>query len=131
MANFTLWEMPEVKGIIGFRKLVIDGFCPYDEFCKLIEGEGNLRKQLIGIAHTMNEVANRRSLPKEKFRDITPEKDLVREYEFKKGDLRVYAIKDVAGHIVILGGKKNSQKKDIRSFRAIKQRYLQSKKEAS
>lgn len=123
--------MPEVKGIIGFKKLVIDGVCPYEEFWKQVEREGNLRKQLIGIIHNMNEVANRRSLPKEKFRDITPEKDPVREYEFKKGDLRVYAIKDLTGHLVILGGKKNSQKKDIRSFRSIKQRYLQSKEHAS
>lgn len=119
--------MPEVKGIISFKKLVIDGFCPYEEFWMQVEKEGNLRKQLVGIVHNMNEVANRKSLPKEKFRDITPDKESVNEYEFKKGDLRVYAIKDVAGHIVILGGKKNSQKRDIKSFRSIKQRYLRSK----
>lgn len=119
--------MPEVKGIISFKKLVIDGFSPYEEFWMQVEKEGNLRKQLIGIVHNMNEVANRKSLPKEKFRDITPDKESVKEYEFKKGDLRVYAIKDVAGHIVILGGKKNSQKRDIKSFRSIKQRYLRSK----
>lgn len=119
--------MPEVKGIISFKKLVINGFCPYEEFWMQVEQEGNLRKQLIGIVHNMNEVANRKSLPKEKFRDITPDKESVKEYEFKKGDLRVYAIKDAAGHIVILGGKKNSQKRDIKSFRSIKHRYLRSK----
>ena len=51
MPGFTLMEMPEVKGIISFKKLVIDGVCPFEEFSKQVEREGNLRKQLIGIIH--------------------------------------------------------------------------------
>jgi putative component of toxin-antitoxin plasmid stabilization module len=66
-------------------------------------------------------------LPKEKFRDITPQKQQVKEFEIKKGDLRVYLIKE-QGHIVILGGKKGSQNEDVKQFRSIKQRYLESKK---
>jgi putative component of toxin-antitoxin plasmid stabilization module len=66
-------------------------------------------------------------LPKEKFRDITPQKQQVKEFEIKKGDLRVYLIKE-QGHIVILGGKKGLQNEDVKQFRSIKQRYLESKK---
>lgn len=75
----------------------------------------------------MNQVANLQRLPKEKFRDITLERDLVKEFEIKKGDLRVYVIKE-DGHIVVFGGKKSTQAKDINLFRSIKKQYLESKK---
>ena len=115
-----------VKGPIKFKKLIIDGRCQYDEFCTQIEQEGNLKKQLVGILNNMNQVANLQRLPEAKFRNITPSKERVKEFEIKKGDLRVYVIKE-AGHIVILGGKKGTQDEDIKKFRLIKERYLSSK----
>ena len=127
MSKFALASMPEVKGPIKFKKLIIDGACQYDEFCDQIMQEGNLKKQLIGITNNMNQVANLRRLPKEKFRDITPSRQAVKEFEIKKGDLRVYVIKEDE-HIVILGGKKSTQDEDYRKFRSIKERYLESKK---
>jgi putative component of toxin-antitoxin plasmid stabilization module len=51
----------------------------------------------------------------------------VKEFEIKRGDLRVYLIKEDA-HIVIVSGKKSRQQEDIRQFRSIKKRYLDSKK---
>lgn len=127
MSRFALEDITEVKGQIRFKKLVVDGFCQYDEFCEQIESDGNLKKQLVGIFANMNQVAQMNRLPREKFRDITPKKEQVKEFEIKKGDLRVYLIKG-EGHIVIIGGKKGSQHEDIRQFRSIKQRYLESKK---
>ena len=76
----------------------------------------------------MQQIANLNSLPKNKFRDITPNKELVKEYEFKKGDLRVFAIKTEGGQIVVLGGYKNSQKADIKKFQELKKRYLKTLK---
>ena len=127
MSRFALEDITEVKGQIRFKKLVVDGFCQYDEFCEQIESDGNLKKQLVGIFANMNQVAQMNRLPREKFTDITPKKEQVKEFEIKKGDLRVYLIKE-EGHIVIIGGKKGSQHEDIRQFRSIKQRYLESKK---
>ena len=127
MFRFVLGDLPEVKGTISFKKLIIDGVCPYDEFCDQIRREGNLAKQLIGIINNMNQVANLKRLPREKFRDITPGNDAIKEFELKKGDLRIYLIKE-AGHIVILGGKKSTQRGDINHFRVVKRRYIESKK---
>ncbi len=127
MYRFVLGDLPEVRGIISFKKLIIDGFCPYDEFCDQIRQEGNLAKQLIGIINNMNQVANLKRLPREKFRDITPRNDAIKEFELKKGDLRIYLIKE-EGHILILGGKKSSQLGDIKHFRFLKKRYIESKK---
>jgi len=126
MNKFALQDIEEIKGVIKFKKLVIDGKCPYDEFCEQIEKDGNLKKQLIGIVSNMNQVAQMKRLPKEKFRDITPTKEQVKEFEIKKGDLRIYVIKE-QGHIVVFGGKKNTQDEDIKLFRSIKRRYLESK----
>jgi putative component of toxin-antitoxin plasmid stabilization module len=127
MNRFALEDIKEVKGQIRFRKLIVDGVCAYDDFCKQIRQEGNLQKQLIGIVNNMNQVANLKRLPKEKFRDITPSKDPVKEFEIKKGDLRFYVIKE-DGHVVVLAGKKSTQHDDINQFRSIKRRYLESKK---
>jgi hypothetical protein len=94
MGKFALGNMDEIRGVIKFKKLIVDGVCQYDVFCNQIKQDGNLSKQLIGIVSNMNQVANLQRLPKEKFRDITLERDLVKEFEIKKGDLRVYVIKE-------------------------------------
>lgn len=72
----------------------------------------------------MNEVANNRTLPNIKFKDVTPKTEKVKEYEFKDGNLRVYGISKYGGKIKILGGYKNQQKKDYRTFRSLKKQYL-------
>ncbi len=127
MNRFALTKISQVKGQIQFCKLIIDGVCQFDEFCLEIEKDGNLSKQLSTIFSRMDQVAGMKLLPKEKFRDITPKKRNVKEFEIKTKDLRVYLIKE-EGHIVILGGKKSTQSEDIKHFRSIKDRYLQSKK---
>jgi putative component of toxin-antitoxin plasmid stabilization module len=127
MNTFALADIDQVEGRIKFCKLVIDGSCQFDEFCAEVERDGNLKRQLIGLYSNMDQVANLKRLPEKKFRDITPAKETVKEFEIKKGDLRIYLIKE-DGHIVIIGGKKNTQHEDIRQFRSIKKRYLDSKK---
>lgn len=74
----------------------------------------------------MNDVANLRSLPKQKYRDVTPTKETVKEYEIKTADLRLYLIKDETGNLVLLGGKKSTQDEDFKAFRLLKKRYLNS-----
>ncbi|HAL83942.1 MAG TPA: hypothetical protein DCO83_18280, partial [Mucilaginibacter sp.] len=60
----------------------------YDDFCKEIEKNSNLKSQLVTIHSRMDGVANIRRLPKTKFRDITPAKEKNKEYEIKTSDLR-------------------------------------------
>ena len=86
--------------------------------------EAKYKSNFRSLLSNMDRVAKLQSLPKTKFRDITPKKESVKEYEFKLEDLRVYAIKIPNGEMVILGGFKNNQKDDIRKFRALKKKYL-------
>ena len=79
-----------------------------------------------GITSIMDLKANLQSLPKEKFKDITPDGELVKEYEFKYQDLRAYGIKLPNEVMMILGGYKNQQSSDISKFRSLKEQYLKS-----
>jgi putative component of toxin-antitoxin plasmid stabilization module len=126
MNKFALIEVNAVKGKIKFFKLDIDGHCPFDEFIERIQNEGNLKKYLPAVFSIMDQIANLQLLPQGKFKDITPKNDPVKEYEIKKNELRIYLIKS-DGHIIILGGKKGNQKKDIARFRSIKKEYIESK----
>lgn len=127
MHNFALELIEEIVGKLRFYKLVIDDNCPYDKFCEEIRHDSNLHKQLITILSRMNDIANMKLLPANKFKNVTPVKEKVKEYEIKTPDLRVYLIKDDAGHLIVTGGKKNSQSADFKRFRSIKKQYLASK----
>ena len=58
--------------------------------------------------------------------EIKLKQNQVKEYEFKSKHLRVYAIQQINGKIIVLGGFKNNQKEDINKFRSLKKQYLDS-----
>lgn len=127
MNKFALRRLKQIKGRIPFSVLEIDNNCQFLDFCAQIEKDGSLKKQLVTVFARMDQLARMERLPVQKFRDITPRKETIKEFEIKTPDLRIYLIKE-EGHIIILGGMKSKQGNDIRVFRSIKQRYLQSKK---
>jgi hypothetical protein len=126
MHRFALERIKEISGQQSFDKLIIDGNCPFDKYEETIQSSPRDRKKLGSIYQYMQQVADLRSLPPKKFKDITPDGERVKEYEFKKDNLRVYAFKKEGGKIVVIGGYKNTQKRDLRKFRSIKAQYLQS-----
>lgn len=128
MYTFALNEIIEIKGKLRFFKLLVGGTCEYDEFEKEIINEGNLQTELTTIITRMHEIADLKSLPKNKFRDITPKKDNNKEYEIKTKHLRVYLFHEKnTGRIIVCGGKKGTQQTDIKHFRNIKREYLKQK----
>jgi putative component of toxin-antitoxin plasmid stabilization module len=128
MCKFALKEITKIKGRIKFFHLVVDEINLFEEFEKQIMEEGNLQGQLNTIQARMQEIAEMKLLPKNKFREITPAKEKAKEYEIKTEDLRVYLMhEEKTGHIIIYSGQKNSQKKDIRKFRSLKKQYINSK----
>lgn len=88
--------------------------------------ESKYKSSFRGILSIMNRVANLQSVAEQKFKDVTPSGELVKEYEFKYGDLRVLAIKIPNGKLVLLCGYKNQQKKDFSAFRNLKIKFLES-----
>jgi hypothetical protein len=131
MPSFALSEIEAVQGQHKFYQLVLDGEPVFDTFCQKIKSEGSLVLELDRILAIMNQVAEmKQPLPKTVFRKLQGKRgsDKVKEYEVKSSNLRVYLFhKEGTGKVVALGGKKNTQKSDIRYFRSLKKEYFEAK----
>lgn len=124
MHTFTVRKIEAVEGVQQFLQLEINGRGQLDVFEESLRGSTYEREFAVMLTY-MEYVANNGSLPQTRFRDITPAKDPVKEYEFKSKHLRIYACRYPGGKLIILGGKKSDQKKDITRFRSLKKQYLQ------
>jgi len=128
MYTFALIEIEEIKGRLKIYKLFVDGKCSFDEFEEEIENEGNLKSELTTIHTRLYEIADGKSLPKTKFRDITPKNGNNKEYEIKTHHLRIYMFHEKnTGRVIVCGGKKGTQKDDIKHFRKIIREYFKQK----
>lgn len=145
MAKFALKSITAVKGKQQFKQLVIvddnvdinrlqqeldNGKTDIDGVLDIYEMglEHRYQSSFRGIIAIMNRFADLQSISDQKFRNITPKGDLVKEYEFKYQDLRVYAIKMVNGPLVLLGGYKNTQSSDMTKFRSLKKQFLENER---
>jgi len=128
MYNFALQKIPEIIGKQSFYKLIVDGKCEFDQFESEIQKDGILRRELIKMQSRMQEVADGNRLPITKFKDLTPKGETVKEYELKTDHLRLYFIADTdVNRLIICGGKKTTQAKDIAHFHKVKKEYLTQK----
>lgn len=125
MPTFGLQKLDAIKGKQTFYQLTLDNkgqlSCFGDEL------QDRYKTELLTIYAYMNLLANLQTLPSTKFKDITPSNESVKEVEFKSKHLRVYAIHlKKVGKVVVLGGYKNQQKKDIPKFQSLKEQFLKS-----
>ncbi len=129
MSIFTLSRINEIEGKLKFYKLFINGKCEFDKFYERCKRDGNLVSELIQIQARMQLLSDLKTIPNEKHKDITPKNEQIKEYEIKTKHLRIYLFHDKAnGRVVVSGGKKTTQKKDIEHFRKIKKAYFDQNK---
>jgi hypothetical protein len=127
MSIFALKKIETIIGKQEFFEIIIDGKSQYKEFCNRIKDNQQYNSELKTILSYMDLAANLVRLPAKKFKNITPQKELIKEYEFKSKNLRAYVFHlEKSGTIVAYWGFKNSQKRDIVKFQSIKKQYLQS-----
>jgi putative component of toxin-antitoxin plasmid stabilization module len=125
MNKFAITLIDEIVGLLRIFKLLVNNRCEYDEFEKLIKTEGTWSSELVTIQTRLQDVADGKLLPEAKFRNITPKKELIKEYEIKTRHLRVYMFhEEKTGRVIVCGGNKLTQKKDIFHFRRIKKEYF-------
>lgn len=125
MPNFALKHIEQIKGIMNFYHLEVDGHIQFLEMEKELEEDGGYESELRKIPVLMQQVAEGRTLAQTRFKDITPKKESVKEYEIKTTNLRCYLFHDKPhGRVVVFLGRKTSQKKDIKRFRNIKAQYF-------
>lgn len=125
MRKLDLEKLTIVNGTHEFHQLTIDDTGQLDLFEKSLESK--YLSEITTIKAYMDFVANNCPLPHTKFKDLTPDKELIKEYEFKSKHLRVYAVHvKTIGKIIVLCGYKNNQKKDLVEFRSLKKQLLNS-----
>lgn len=108
-----IFEGVKPGGKLSFYKLEKDGICQIDEFYEEVHKDKTHDREMKRILAMMNYLSETdKNLPKERFRPIKEGGRTV-GYEFKYGALRVYCVKKNPNVVVILGGYKNNQKKDI------------------
>lgn len=127
MAKFALRKVETIVAKQEVDELIIDGSGQWDRFSNEIsERHAQYVSELVKMVDYIAYAANGNSLPDTKFKDVTPQGQSVKEYEFKSKHLRVYAIKKLNGKVIILGGLKTTQKADFKRFRSLKEQYSNS-----
>ena len=126
MRHFELKKFESIVGKQDFYDLKINGLSQYEEFNKIINTDYLAYKtEVFTMFSYMDLVSNLKTLPKTKFREITPKKDNIKEYEIKSKHIRVYLFHvENSGKIVAYWGLKKNQKENIISFRKIKKEYI-------
>lgn len=123
MHTYSTIVMEEIHGSkCAFFKLKENDRCFFDEFeNEMTENNMNELKKIIAL---MDLHANGYLLPLEKFRNIKDKKYPEIFWEFKTKHLRVYTVCIDKGKVVIIGGTKNTQVKDIKRFKRIAIEFL-------
>ncbi len=108
-------------------KLVIDGRCPIDEFFDILLKDKKLKNTASTIYRYIEYYAEGNNPPPKKFKALRTDKnDQIKEYEFRGGNIRIYCIKQKNGIILVLGGYRRNQPKDLNRLRNLKKQYLNS-----
>lgn len=126
MANYSLIEFETVKGKYKIYKLAKNDVCYFDIFEN--EMKTNFDKEMNSFYQILDYVARGFNLPGTKVNSIKGYPDNIQKYEIKTHNLRVYCfIESKSNNIIVLGGLKKNQKKDIKRFQSIIVDYLTEK----
>jgi hypothetical protein len=122
MSKFDTKLVEQIKAREVVEQLVIDGIGCLDAY--QIELEKQYQSELRNILKYVEYASNGNGLPDTKLKKYG-NTDGVTEYEFKSDHLRVWAIQQPNKKVIILGGYKNSQPADEKTFRSLKKQFLE------
>jgi len=105
--------------------LVRDRKCLVDPFLEELKNDKNKKGGLGGIVAILEDVGNELLLPEQKFKKLRGyEKLKYKPYEIRYKEFRLYLIYDrETGQLLILGGDKKSQSKDLKKIEQILKEY--------
>lgn len=118
---FAVEKLEAVRetGKVLFFKLIKDGVCWFDEFYEEQMKDPKHASEIRSILSAMDFMAETDCmLPATKFNSIKQGKNVI-GYEFKKDDLRVYCMKPASNVVVVFGGYKKNQGKDVKRLNRI------------
>jgi hypothetical protein len=104
------------KTVIPVYELYKNGESIISKFFREIEQNPILLNQFAGAIRILEDTANLNRRPKSKFRLIIGHKLNCKVYESKYGSIRIYLYhEEKTGRIIVAGGLKDTQAKDIKS----------------
>lgn len=114
---------PDTK--IKVFELCKNGESLLQEFIDSVEKDEKLLDKLAGALSIVEHSSKGLLLPKTKFRQLQIKKIPCKLYEAKSGHIRVYLFhEEKTGRVIVTGGKKGDQKKDIKAVtKTIKDYY--------
>lgn len=118
MSKYSLILSSKVstKTKIKVFELCINEVSVLDSFIEELEKDGNFETDLYGAISNLELAANLVTLHKTKFREIKGQKINGKLFEAKKGAVRIYHFHEKnTGRIIVLGGFKTDQTKDIKA----------------
>lgn len=129
MNRLEIKEIREVSGINKIYKLLINGKCGFDEFIEEIRNEGTYSNELDQIQAHLEDLGHNKPIPHNKFKELhRDKKDSIKDFEIRTNHLRVYLIREKQrDKLIILAGKKTTQKADIKRLRKLKKEYQTNK----
>jgi len=117
LPKYSLILSPNISSTtkISVWELCVEGVSVLDPFIKTIEDEGTYEDDLAGALRNLEMAADLLILPKTKFREIKGQNLNGKLFEAKYGAVRIYHFHEkYTGRIIVLGGIKNNQPKDIK-----------------
>lgn len=117
MPKYSLILSTNIKSTtkISVWELCVEGVSVLDPFIKTIVDEGTYENDLTGALRNLEMAADLVRLPETKFKEIKGQKINGKLYEAKYGAIRIYHFQEKhTGRIIVLGGMKNNQTKDIK-----------------
>lgn len=114
---------------VGTTKIEVLELCKnnvslFESFVEEIKNDGNLINSFAGALRVIENSSNLISMPKNKFRLIEGHNLKCKFYEAKYGLIRIYLFhEDKTGRIIVAGGLKNAQEKDIKKVWNIIKEY--------
>jgi hypothetical protein len=125
MAIFTLAKVEAFEASSTVWKLLRNGRCFVDEFLEEVKKDKNLRPEWLEMIATIHDAASGRLLPQKRYRKLILAKSFVfHAYEVKTYSLRLYLITEYnVGKILVCGGRKKSQIKDIERLKRLIKEY--------
>jgi len=113
---------------ISVYELCKNGKSLFEPFVDEIEKDGNLFDKLAAAIRIVEETSNLRRYPKTKFREIQGHNLDCKIYEAKSNIIRIYLFhEEKTGRVIITGGLKDNQVKDLKSIIKIIKEYRNEK----
>jgi hypothetical protein len=125
MTIFTLVKVEAFETSSTLWKLLRNGRCFVDEFVEEVKKDKNLKQEWLEILATIHDAASGKLLPQKRFKKLSLAKSFeFQAYEAKSFSLRLYIITEhKIGKILICGGRKKTQIKDIERLKRIIKEY--------